>query len=906
MRVSLVLPAFNEGRCIGALLDRAAAVLDPLDLSYEIIVVDDGSGDETVEVVRERSNRIPIRIVLHETNRGYGSALQSGLYAVEANADVIVTMDADDSHDPALIPDMLAAIDVGSDLVIASRMQRGGGVVGVPLHRKLLSDAASVVFSLLIPLRGVRDFTSGYRAFRGDLVRSLVRDSEPSPLLSERGFAAGFELLIKACARGARISEVPLLLRYDRKLSDSRMRIVRTLKDYFWLLLLPPGAPRKLSSLSLARLSLLRAKPSAGSAVAATVLVDVAAVLASFAAGFLLVDAVMSGEGQVGSSGDFSSHMLTGSVFALTATLVLWRGGQYQRRASMLDLRLLQTTATAMLLSAAVFLALLFVAGTHPGSEALVIVSLALALAGVLLARRLAWSALRSRQLRNGQGRKILIYGGGDSGRLLLKKIMLSPRLGALVVGFIDNLKPIGSTVSCSLGGDAEGPYEAPVLGRIEDLEDIVRRHSVHELLIAGPRQLLDTMPDLLGRCEALGIDVGFVPRILDLRADQLRSEDISAIPVLRPDSSRPAISYAIVKRVLDIVLSAVLILITAPLWIGLAALIRMESEGPALFRQTRVGKDGKYFKILKFRTLRLDAEEYARSPESDSDPRVTRVGRYVRNLGLDELPQLINVLRGDMSLVGPRPEMPYIVAGYGQLERRRLEVLPGITGLWQLSPDRSQTIHANIEYDLYYIRNRSLTLDFLILGETALFLAKNIWAAVQRMARTGSEAKSVPGHGLEAAERYVPQPAMNYVFVALDQRRRRDGSESWGHLIPAIVQLSKDCPVKILTASCNRRELDALVTGTAAGQENGEVRLPEYLEYSTGDSLRNAAAEADVVVTDLPHVADWAASSGSLLVRVNNGTAVLEGGRQEQSADLHSMIRDLLSLDGELMGGTH
>jgi lipopolysaccharide/colanic/teichoic acid biosynthesis glycosyltransferase len=134
------------------------------------------------------------------------------------------------------------------------------------------------------------------------------------------------------------------------------------------------------------------------------------------------------------------------------------------------------------------------------------------------------------------------------------------------------------------------------------------------------------------------------------------------------------------------------------------------------------VGKDGKLFNLYKFRTMRTDSPKYDFSPTVSDDPRITRIGRFLRRTSFDELPQLINVIKGDMSLVGPRPEMPFIVEQYKAAHRQRLRVRPGITGLWQLSADRAFQIHENIQYDLYYIRHRSFFMDFAILLHTAIF----------------------------------------------------------------------------------------------------------------------------------------------------------------------------------------
>jgi lipopolysaccharide/colanic/teichoic acid biosynthesis glycosyltransferase len=146
---------------------------------------------------------------------------------------------------------------------------------------------------------------------------------------------------------------------------------------------------------------------------------------------------------------------------------------------------------------------------------------------------------------------------------------------------------------------------------------------------------------------------------------------------------------------------------------------VRATSPGPAFFVQQRVGRDGALFSIFKFRTMRSDAAAYEPGPRSGSDPRITRLGRRLRATSLDELPQLLNVLRGEMSLVGPRPEMPFIAERYDAWQRRRLSVPPGLTGLWQILGRKDLPMHENLHYDFYYIRNRSLVLDAWILLKT-------------------------------------------------------------------------------------------------------------------------------------------------------------------------------------------
>jgi lipopolysaccharide/colanic/teichoic acid biosynthesis glycosyltransferase len=155
------------------------------------------------------------------------------------------------------------------------------------------------------------------------------------------------------------------------------------------------------------------------------------------------------------------------------------------------------------------------------------------------------------------------------------------------------------------------------------------------------------------------------------------------------------------------------------PLFALIAIVIKLDSPGPVFFRHYRVGKDGNKFILWKFRSMKVDVSKYAVSPQSTTDTRLTRIGRLIRRLSIDELPQLINVLKGEMSLVGPRPEMPFIVELYRSAEYERSTVKPGITGLWQISPARAFPIHETLQYDLYYIRNQNFWLDCAILLRT-------------------------------------------------------------------------------------------------------------------------------------------------------------------------------------------
>ena len=177
------------------------------------------------------------------------------------------------------------------------------------------------------------------------------------------------------------------------------------------------------------------------------------------------------------------------------------------------------------------------------------------------------------------------------------------------------------------------------------------------------------------------------------------------------------------IRAVRDKLLAFAGIVFCLPLFVVLAVLIKCDSKGPVFFRQRRVGRNGRTFTLWKFRTMLAGGAAYAVKPGSDDDPSITRVGSLLRRRGLDELPQLFCVLAGDMSMVGPRPEMPFIVETYTERQRARLDVTPGITGLWQVAGPKHEPIQDNLQYDLYYIQHRSLQFDAWILLQTLRIL---------------------------------------------------------------------------------------------------------------------------------------------------------------------------------------
>jgi exopolysaccharide biosynthesis polyprenyl glycosylphosphotransferase len=305
---------------------------------------------------------------------------------------------------------------------------------------------------------------------------------------------------------------------------------------------------------------------------------------------------------------------------------------------------------------------------------------------------------------------RVLIVGANDLGQCLAQE--LSP--ACHVVGFVDN--------------GADTSLDWPLLGPIARLEQLVQAHGVDELVIALPSSRREQVGRILARGFQREVHVKLVPELSDLLPQNLEVQQLAGRACI---GFLSAAHVSWLKRLVDLVLTSLGLLgLLIPL-VLIALAIRVDSPGPVLYRQVRLGKNGRPFTILKFRSMHRDAEarlaELRERNEASAglmfkmrdDPRVTRVGRVLRRLSLDELPQLLNVLRGEMSLVGPRPPIPAEVANYEDWQHGRLRARPGITGLWQVSGRSEVPFHDMVRLDLHYIRNWSLTLDIEILLRT-------------------------------------------------------------------------------------------------------------------------------------------------------------------------------------------
>jgi len=338
-------------------------------------------------------------------------------------------------------------------------------------------------------------------------------------------------------------------------------------------------------------------------------------------------------------------------------------------------------------------------------------IALVVATRGIM---RVAHRALRARGV---DVRRVLIVGDGPEGRDVVRVLRAHPEYGQRPVAFVGH----GFT------GEADG---LPVSGTPEDILAAVRRVGAHRVIVALPPDARDTTMRVAAICQEAGVPFAVVPDLYTLIASGTDVELVDRLPLLTLRASPLTGWGRRLKDAVDVVGALVGLLLVAPLFVMIAALVVLDSPGPIFYRHRRIGKAGVPFHAVKFRTMVVDADRhlarnmqlrgrFAASFKLRDDPRTTRVGRVLRRTSLDELPQLINVLKGEMSLVGPRPIVEEELRKYGPWERRLLCVKPGLTGLWQVlrhyEPDYAQ----RVSLDMYYIDHWSVGLDFKILLRT-------------------------------------------------------------------------------------------------------------------------------------------------------------------------------------------
>jgi exopolysaccharide biosynthesis polyprenyl glycosylphosphotransferase len=289
------------------------------------------------------------------------------------------------------------------------------------------------------------------------------------------------------------------------------------------------------------------------------------------------------------------------------------------------------------------------------------------------------------------------------------------------------------SVVAACLVGESESGLTGgvPVVGGLEDVAEVAGRCRADTVaVLACPEMAGERLRRLAWELEKTGTDLCVAPALLDVAGPRTTIRPVAGLPLLHMDHPEFSGARRLMKAAFDKVLALVSLVLAAPLLVLLALVIRLDDGGPALFRQTRVGQEGRHFSVYKFRTMVLDAEALKETLAAENhqqgplfkikrDPRITRVGRWLRRWSLDELPQLMNVLGGEMSLVGPRPALPEEAAMYGDHVRRRLAVKPGMTGLWQVNGRSDLSWDESVRLDLRYVENWSFMLDLQILWKT-------------------------------------------------------------------------------------------------------------------------------------------------------------------------------------------
>jgi exopolysaccharide biosynthesis polyprenyl glycosylphosphotransferase len=338
----------------------------------------------------------------------------------------------------------------------------------------------------------------------------------------------------------------------------------------------------------------------------------------------------------------------------------------------------------------------------------------------ILCLGRIVLSSLMGLLHRLGLGeRRVLMVGSGRLSKMIMQHLAAAPNLGYSIVGFLHDMhEPAGDF----------GRF--PMLGTLEDLALVIRSMQVDEVIIALPSELhLQTIRSVR-LCERLGASFKLVPELYELSLSRIDMEAIEGIPLLGIRQKPLNTVQRTVMRLTDIIGAALVLFLGSPIWFCFALIIKLTSPGEAVFSQHRVGLNGHTFKCYKFRTMQQDAEQVlhtllaqneAQGPlfKMKDDPRVTSIGKFLRRSSLDEIPQLFNVLKGDMSLVGPRPPLQREVEQYEEWQKGRLAMKPGMTGLWQVRGRSNLTFDEGVLMDLYYIENWSLRLYFHILLRT-------------------------------------------------------------------------------------------------------------------------------------------------------------------------------------------
>lgn len=330
---------------------------------------------------------------------------------------------------------------------------------------------------------------------------------------------------------------------------------------------------------------------------------------------------------------------------------------------------------------------------------------------------RLLLRSVQRKLLINGIGRKkALIVGFNDRAKEIYDQISSHPALGIDVVAFV-------AIKEENLGKEYNG---VNVIGRVNEIEDIIDRLGIKEVILSVSRQHDDLLIEIISRCENKEVMLKIIPDLYEILSGQARTMQLYGFPLIDINPQLMTEWERAAKRIIDVVVSFIMLVVASPIILATAIAIKLDSKGPVIYKQERSGLNGKVFKVFKFRSMYQDAEKRT-GPiwSTKDDPRITRVGKFIRRVRIDELPQIWNVFKGEMSLVGPRPERPFFVEQLAKeipYYKRRLRVRPGITGWAQVKhkyDENIEDVKTKLQFDLFYIENMSLKTDIKILFRT-------------------------------------------------------------------------------------------------------------------------------------------------------------------------------------------
>lgn len=406
-------------------------------------------------------------------------------------------------------------------------------------------------------------------------------------------------------------------------------------------------------------------------------------------------------------------------VFPVTWLIILNAIGAYSPRQTYRLFLEIGVLIRATFISVFIFFGILYMTSrTYSHLQAGLLIALAGGLtAGYRVGMRVYFRLTGGRTY---DSRRILVVGTGELAQQISRQVRAYAWTGVFLAGYArDDTSSETVTVS-----------DAPILGEVTQVIELLGEHTIDEVILALEEPDYTHLRELVQQLHQCGVAIRFAPDLREMQYLFSTVEELEKMPLIGLREPRLSSSQRLVKRVVDVTLSFLLLLLALPLLLFVAMGILITSPGPIIFTQERIGEGMRPFKMYKFRTMVKDAEqrqaEVTKVDENGKlihkdpdDPRVTRFGKFLRRTSIDELPQLMNVLKGDMSLVGPRPEMPWIVSLYEPWQKKRFEIPAGMTGWWQINGRAGTMMHLSTEDDLYYIQNYSIWLDFVILLRT-------------------------------------------------------------------------------------------------------------------------------------------------------------------------------------------